>query len=506
MRFCILERGWFVGTLHRDQENRVWSLNLNDVKAKGVSLHATTLDTMFETSKPEFHVPFFSSFMIGVTARSFVEWLSLFQQVSLSFTCPVYCGPSHVPWLLAGFSFGFLTCVCLTVALVVLLHRPILLWLVPPGPAPGAVPPARSLARLCGYLHGHSSWLGSCGFSAGYPGSLSSSGLPCFPSGSSWNCPWKSVLSLVGLFWQRSVPPVESGIYGDRLIQVEDGPPEIPQRLVDYGLYLDCWERFFLSGSSCLGRWFLVWCGSSHSDTLPAPRYDLSPRHSLGHLPCSWNFSSLLGSISWRKWHISSTCLDPPLTRILPSQLLLDLLRSLSWICSVLVGTFTDLPAINGEICDLVCRSRWTWTFDCQCAGWIQCFVARNGLLCHPSFVKEWWHVDLCSSRCFLRRCSHRLPFWRGCLTCHRSFKRGLRATSWGKRGGWRSCLFLVPLMWCWWMFLTMLWPGWEIMMPLVMDLMQSRRSHPSTLLPSRLHLSWYPLHRSGWVVMDQIG
>ena len=95
--------------------------------------------------------------MIGVTARSFVEWLSLVQQVSLSFTCPVYCGPSHVPWFVAGFSFGFLACVFLTVALVVLLHRPILLWLVPPGPSPGAVPPARSLARLRGYLHGHSS-------------------------------------------------------------------------------------------------------------------------------------------------------------------------------------------------------------------------------------------------------------------------------------------------------------------------------------------------------------
>ena len=95
--------------------------------------------------------------MLGVTAHSFFEWLSVVQQVSLSFTCPVYCGPSHIPWLLAGFSFGFLTCVGLAIGLVVLLHRPLLLWLVPPGPSPGAVPSARSLARLRGYLHGHSS-------------------------------------------------------------------------------------------------------------------------------------------------------------------------------------------------------------------------------------------------------------------------------------------------------------------------------------------------------------
>ena len=52
----------------------------------------------------------FSSFMLGISARGLVEWFSIAHQLSWSLTCPVYCGPSHWPWLLAGFSCGFLTC------------------------------------------------------------------------------------------------------------------------------------------------------------------------------------------------------------------------------------------------------------------------------------------------------------------------------------------------------------------------------------------------------------
>ena len=54
-------------------------------------------------------------------------------------------------------------------------------------------------------------------------------------------------------------PPVESGIYGDRLIQVEDGPPEIPQRLVDYASTLIAGNGSFSRARRAWEGGF--WCG-----------------------------------------------------------------------------------------------------------------------------------------------------------------------------------------------------------------------------------------------------
>lgn len=48
--------------------------------------------------------------------------------------------------------------------------------------------------------------------------------------------------------------PVESGIYGSRLIQVEDGPPPLPQRLLD-------WASPLIAGSGALHRARRVWEG-----------------------------------------------------------------------------------------------------------------------------------------------------------------------------------------------------------------------------------------------------
>lgn len=91
--------------------------------------------------------------MFGFTARGLVDSLSLVQQLSWSFTCPVYCGSSHLPWVVAGFSFGFLACLILQLLLLGLCYRHLIPWLVP-SPHPGTAPSARSLARLRGYLHG----------------------------------------------------------------------------------------------------------------------------------------------------------------------------------------------------------------------------------------------------------------------------------------------------------------------------------------------------------------
>lgn len=91
--------------------------------------------------------------MFGFTARGLVDSLSLVQQLSWSFTCPVYCGSSYLPWVVAGFSFGFLACLLLQLLVLGLFYRHLTPWLVP-SPHPGASPSARSLARLRGYLHG----------------------------------------------------------------------------------------------------------------------------------------------------------------------------------------------------------------------------------------------------------------------------------------------------------------------------------------------------------------
>ena len=94
--------------------------------------------------------------MFGIAAPRIVEWLSVVQQLSVTLTCPLHCGSSCIPWVAAGFSFGFVTCLVVLLLLFGLLHRPILLWLLssvaPAGPAPRH--PDRSLARLPGYLHG----------------------------------------------------------------------------------------------------------------------------------------------------------------------------------------------------------------------------------------------------------------------------------------------------------------------------------------------------------------
>ena len=49
-------------------------------------------------------------------------------------------------------------------------------------------------------------------------------------------------------------PPVESGIYGSRLCQVEDGPPPLPQRLLDFASPL-------IAGTGVLNRAQRAWQG-----------------------------------------------------------------------------------------------------------------------------------------------------------------------------------------------------------------------------------------------------
>lgn len=49
-------------------------------------------------------------------------------------------------------------------------------------------------------------------------------------------------------------PPVESGVFGSRLCQVEDGPPEIPQTLVDFASTL-------IAGTGSLHRARRAWEG-----------------------------------------------------------------------------------------------------------------------------------------------------------------------------------------------------------------------------------------------------
>ena len=90
----------------------------------------------------------------------FLEGVSTVQSLSWTLSCPIHCGSSFLPWLITGFSLGFLTA---------LLALTFLLWhfgLVHPPAAhfssssdPGSlrvVPPAsfRRSARLAGYLHG----------------------------------------------------------------------------------------------------------------------------------------------------------------------------------------------------------------------------------------------------------------------------------------------------------------------------------------------------------------
>ena len=160
---------------------------------------------------------FLSSFMLGVTAHSLVEWFSFVQQLSWSFSCPLYCGSSFLPWFVAGFSVGFLSCLISVFLLFGFFHRTILLWLFPVSTHPGPHHPGPSLSRLRGYLHGRQTWQYPSGSLLDSPDTLSSRGFPYVSCGSlgnlagraSWSwlgCAYWGVLSFgIRLLWIPSV-------------------------------------------------------------------------------------------------------------------------------------------------------------------------------------------------------------------------------------------------------------------------------------------------------------
>lgn len=152
-------------------------------------------------------------------------------------------------------------------------------------------------------------------------------------------------------------PPVESGVYGSRLCQAEDGPPEIPQHLVDFASTL-------IAGNGSFSRARRAWEGGFWCGVALRTRTRFQPLAAITVPETHWVIFRARG-ISRPFWvqsreevtHILNR-LAPPLRRILLSPSWLDLPQSLNWTCSVLGGTFTALPATNGEIFDFVCRSR----------------------------------------------------------------------------------------------------------------------------------------------------
>lgn len=91
--------------------------------------------------------------MFGVSLADFVSGWSAIQQASWTFSCPVHCSSSVLPWFLVGLCLGFVLCLLCCVFGLVAFYRVLSVWF------PVATPPSGSRVasgfRLRGYLHEH---------------------------------------------------------------------------------------------------------------------------------------------------------------------------------------------------------------------------------------------------------------------------------------------------------------------------------------------------------------
>ena len=90
--------------------------------------------------------------------------------------------------------------------------------------------------------------------------------------------------------------PLESGYYGSRFSEVEEGPPPLPTHLLEFAVHLTAGPGSLVRAERAWTGGF--WCGVAlRTFTSFSPVSDIGVFHSLGDLSCSWHFSAyFLGS------------------------------------------------------------------------------------------------------------------------------------------------------------------------------------------------------------------